>query len=124
MLKKNIIYLLSFLILQLFLSQTIAVLIFNINHSKEAITSYHFADSGKSNLEEFNISTHANLLSVNKDENNKEESNLDILSTFVYNLLCGLCYSEYPQNISFSIPHFKFNTLLQPVYIKNKVFRL
>ncbi len=124
MLKRQLIYLLSFLILQLFLSQTIALLTFNVNHSKEALTSYHFADSGKNNIQEFNISTLANLLSVNKDENNKEESNLDILGTFAYNLLCGLCYSEYEKNSFFCIPHFKFNTLLLPVYIINKVFRL
>lgn len=124
MFKTKLIYLLSLLTLQLFLSQTIAILTFNIKHSKQALTSYPFADNGTNNISEFNLSTHTFLLSINKDENNKEESNLDILSIFAYNFICGICYSELEKNSTFCIPHFKFNTLLLPVYIINKVFRL
>lgn len=122
MFKKIFLYIITLVTLQLFLSQSIATVVFKFNHSHESSLNSQLSNSYS--IEEFNITTHTNLLSINKDENNKEESNLDILGAIAYSLLCGVCYSEYEKISVSCIPHFKFNTLLLPVYIVNKVFRL
>lgn len=66
MLKKQFIYLLSLLTLQLFLSQSFAFLIASINHSSDTELSISSYDTNIDLIYEFNISTHANLWSVNK----------------------------------------------------------
>lgn len=124
MLKKLFISILSVLILHLFLSQSFAFLIASLNHSSDTELSISSSGTSEDLIYEFNISTHANLWSVNKDESNKEESNLEFLSAFAYCFLCGLCYSENEINtINFS-GSAKFKTSSLPVYILNRVFRL
>lgn len=124
MLKKQFLYLLALLTLQLFLSQSFAFLIASINHSSDTELSISSSGTIVDLIYEFNISTHANLWSVNKDESNKEESNLELISSIAYFEMYGLCYKE--NEIKNSI--FLINNTLKshhlPFYILNRVFRL
>jgi hypothetical protein len=124
MFKKQFIFILSLLILHLFLSQSFAFLISNLNHSSETGLSINSIYTNEDVIQEFNISTHANLWSVNKDESSKEENNLEKISTLAYLFFCGLIYSTTPpfflNTIFLAEPTISFT----PLFLLNNIFRL
>jgi hypothetical protein len=124
MLKKQFILLLSVIILHLFLSQSFAFIVYSYNHDNQTELSGKLSSTNKDSIQEFNISTHACLWSINKDESDKEESNLEIMSAIAYLLFSGFTYSKakllsifgHVQN------HATFKNL--PVFILIQVFRI
>lgn len=124
MLKKQISYILCLIVLHLFLSQTFAFIISKINNDSFNELSYLNYSSFEHSFIEFNISTHANIWSLSKDENNKDETNLEIYSA-LYNEL----YHQIINYFSLQICNFLFSlqTLFFvqfPVYLFIQVFRL
>lgn len=124
MLKKQFILLISVFILHLFLSQTFAFLISTINHSDAIELTSNNDSSNEFAIIEFNISTHTKILSINKDENNNEESSLEIIAKYIYIINQAILNSfsfEISSNFYKNIYSFISS---QPVYILIQIFRI
>lgn len=124
MLKKQFILLLSVFILQLFLAQTIAFLISSLNHSDSIELTNNNERASEFSIIEFNISTHANIWSINKDENGKEESNLEIIAKFIHILNHDILNSHLLEISSYLYKNCFSNIFSLPVYILIRIFRL
>lgn len=124
MLKKQFILVLSVFILHLFLSQTLAFLISTINQTDSIELRNNSESASEFSIVEFNISTHANILSINKDENGKEESNLEIIAKFIQIINQDILKSNSLEISSNLYKNCFSYTLLLPVYILIQIFRL
>ncbi|MFN4233896.1 MAG: hypothetical protein ACK4IK_03720 [Bacteroidia bacterium] len=124
MLKKQFILLLSLFTLHLFLSQTLAFVISGIFKSNSIELSNKRNGSTDFSFEEFNISTHANIWSLSKDENNKEETNLEIFSAFCNELYHQILSYFSIKNCNISLTFHAHSLIQIPVYLFIGVFRL
>lgn len=124
MLKKQFILVLSVFILHLFLSQTFAFLISTINQTYSIELRNNSESASELSIVEFNISTHANILSINKDENGKEESNLEIIAKFIQIINQDILKNNSLEISSNLYKNYFSYTLLLPVYILIQIFRL
>jgi hypothetical protein len=121
MLKKLFSYLLILFSLQLFLSQSVALLITHLTDNEISDISLF---SNNDCISEFNISTHTNTLFADKDESNEEESNLEILSSIAFYVLNSFSLFEKESANSNFFLNNTSKSYLPPFYILNRVIRL